>query len=161
MSSSSSSDFGRFFSRHRRAVFAFFVKRVRDRAWADDATQETFLRAFAGLPSLGDPDRALPWLFGVAHNVLREGARARDRLVPLVMDRETAADTPETLLLRSELGRTVDGALRRLSSQRRTALLLCIEDEIDYREIGRRLAWPVSKVRNEVHRARVALRATL
>lgn len=72
------SDLDRLFAEHGRAVLAYATRLTGDRQWAEDATQETLLRAWthpdAMSPTRGDPR---PWLLTVARNVVRDQVRAR------------------------------------------------------------------------------------
>jgi len=73
------SAFGELYRRHVRRVHAWFAVRI---DWAAaDLTAETFARAWARRRGFRDQHDgwALPWLLGIAHNVLRESAR-RDRI---------------------------------------------------------------------------------
>src|SRR5687768_15053880 len=71
--------FGELYERHVRAVFGWFERRL---TWAAaDLTAETFARAWLWRGRFRDEraGSALPWLLGIAQNVLRESVR-RDRL---------------------------------------------------------------------------------
>src|SRR4051812_17293626 len=46
---------------------------------ADDLAQETLLRGFRALKSLGDPDRVGPWLCGIALRTCLDWLKARER----------------------------------------------------------------------------------
>ncbi|MCC5575638.1 sigma-70 family RNA polymerase sigma factor [Microtetraspora sp. AC03309] len=67
------------YDRHYRAVLGYALLRA-DRQTAEDATGETFLIAWRRLDDMPDPP--LPWLLGVARNLLRKqrhaGLRGRE-----------------------------------------------------------------------------------
>src|SRR3954453_1727253 len=68
--------FGVLYGRHAAAVHGWLAPRV---AWAAaDLTAETFARAWLSRRGFSDErdGTALPWLLGIARNVLRESARA-------------------------------------------------------------------------------------
>ncbi len=160
-------EFRAVYDSHAHAVRRFLGDLLRDDTAADEATQETFVRAHARLPSLASSDKALPWLFGIARNVFHEEVRARRRHLRAVDDEDDgaaepdAAPSPEGLLLDAEADRHLSAALGDLPEDRRAALLLRVDHELDYDEIGNVMGWPVSKVKNEIHRARLALRTRL
>jgi len=54
------------FDRDGASIRRFLTDLLRDRDAADEATQETFVRAYRQLASLQEPARWRPWLFGVA-----------------------------------------------------------------------------------------------
>jgi RNA polymerase sigma-70 factor (ECF subfamily) len=62
---------------HHGALFGYCRKRLQSAADAEDALQETFLRAHKYFDSLDPARDARRWLFGIAHNVCVEIARAR------------------------------------------------------------------------------------
>src|SRR4029079_1637072 len=49
----------------------------------------------------------------------------------------------------------------RLPPPRRAALLLRIDQDLDYPEIAEVMGWALHKVKNEIHRARIAIRSAL
>jgi RNA polymerase sigma-70 factor, ECF subfamily len=140
-----------------------------DSAAADDATQETFARAFQRIDTLRDPDRITPWLFGIARNVALEARKERRRLGRVVdpavdVDRgPEAVDpcTPESTLLGREAVHIVDRALARLSTDRRAVLMLRMDHGVSYEDIAELMGWSLSKTKVEVHRGRLVLREEL
>jgi RNA polymerase sigma factor (sigma-70 family) len=72
---------------HRDEVFGFLVRRVgRDRA--EDAFQETFLRALRGYPRLRHGRHLRAWLYTIAARVAVDESRRRR---PMSTEHETAA----------------------------------------------------------------------
>ena len=158
---------------------------LRDQSAADEAAQETFVRAHARLPTLGDGDRLLPWLLGIARLVSLEQLRRNRREGPLPAlpgegDGASGAPgdgwsgsaqagaglrdggpSPEAALLGAEADRQLADALGRLSEERRAALLLRIDHGLGYPEIASALGWTLAKVKNEIHRSRLLLRERL
>jgi RNA polymerase sigma-70 factor (ECF subfamily) len=55
----------------------------------------------------------------------------------------------------------LEGALADLSEDRRAALLMRIDHGLGYGEIAAAMGWTLQKVKNEIHRARLQLRASL
>lgn len=160
-------DFRAVYDAHARAVRRFLGDLLRDDAAADEATQETFVRAHARLGTLRAGDKVLPWLFGIARNVFYEELRARRRHLRSIADGEERgeqldrAPSPEGLLLGAEADAQLGAALAELGDERRAALVLRIDHGLDYDEIAAVMGWPLSKVKNEIHRARLVLRARL
>jgi RNA polymerase sigma-70 factor (ECF subfamily) len=61
--------FAEIYSMYFPRVFAFCVKRVSDRAEAEDLAQETFVQLFRSLESFEGRSSLLTWTFGIAHHV--------------------------------------------------------------------------------------------
>jgi RNA polymerase sigma-70 factor (ECF subfamily) len=160
-------DFRSVYDAHARSVRRFLGDLLRDDAAADEATQETFVRAHSRLATLRAGDKVLPWLFGIARNVFYEELRARRRHLRAIDDDERAgaevdaAPSPEGMLLGAEADSQLQVALAELGEERRAALVLRIDHGLDYDEIGQIMGWPLSKVKNEIHRARLTLRTRL
>jgi RNA polymerase sigma-70 factor (ECF subfamily) len=160
--------FRRIFERHAAGIRRFLGDLLRDDALADEATQETFVRAHAGLSGIREHAKLRPWLFGIARNVSRERARARqrarreepldDEVGPAVVG---VAPSPQELLLGREADVVLAGAMSHLDEARRAALLLRIDHDLGYPDIAEIMGWNVAKVKNEIHRARLQLRAAL
>src|SRR5215471_17300128 len=66
--------FASLYDRYFNRVYDFLARMLRDRAAAEDVTQETFIHALTALPSLKKPEGFRSWLFMSARN------RALDRM---------------------------------------------------------------------------------
>jgi RNA polymerase sigma-70 factor (ECF subfamily) len=156
------------FERHAPAVRRYLRDLLRDAPAADEATQETFVRAHARLDAIRDADRLGPWLFGIARNVHLEYRRKLKRARPsgavgddALPEPVDAAPSPEEVMLGREADVVLAEALAAVSEERRAALVLRIDHELGYDEIAAHMHWSVQKVKNEIHRGRLQLRAPL
>jgi RNA polymerase sigma-70 factor (ECF subfamily) len=152
------------FDRDVAGVRRFLGDLLRDRDAADEAAQETFVRAHRQLGELRDAARWRPFLFGTARRVSLEAMRrrARDpRSLEGTPDRADRRPDPEGALLGRESDRMLARALATLDEDRRAALVLRLDHGLDYDGIAEAMGWPPAKVKNELHRARVLLRAAL
>lgn len=154
--------FGLLFDRHAAVIHRFIARRSTD-AVADDVVGETFLRAFERRHRF-DPDRddALPWLFGIAVNVLRHRRRDDLRFVPEVVDLVDDADPVGATGRRIDAERslrTVLSAVRRMPAGTRDVVLLHLWAGLGYEAVAEALDIPVGTVRSRLNRARTALRA--
>ncbi len=80
--------FERFYEEHRDEVYGY-LSRLLGRQEAEDAFQETFLRALRGYPKLAHGRHLRAWAFTIATRVAIEARRRRD---PALTAREPAAD---------------------------------------------------------------------
>jgi len=76
-------------------VYAFSARRLPTREAAEEATQETFTRALAGLDRCRNGDAFAGWLFGIAHHVVNEQYRAA-RLQTHSLDGDLDPADPES-----------------------------------------------------------------
>jgi RNA polymerase sigma-70 factor, ECF subfamily len=158
------SAFRAIFERYAPAVRRFLADLLGDPAAADEATQETFVRAHGRLDSVRNADRLLSWLFGIARMISLEQLRSRRRLALVPAETSAEADpapTPEAAMLSGEADSHLSKALSALPEDRRAALLLRVDHGLGYDEIATLLGWSLSKVKNEIHRARLKLREQL
>jgi RNA polymerase sigma-70 factor (ECF subfamily) len=153
------------FDRQAPGVRRFLGDLLRDDSAADEGTQETFVRAHFRLSTLSAPDKMQGWLFGIARMVFLESLRKKRREAPVADESEPPqidrAPTPEAALLGREADRVLDQALAGLSEERRAALLMRLDHGLGYGEIASAMGWKLQKVKNEIHRARLQLRAQL
>jgi RNA polymerase sigma-70 factor (ECF subfamily) len=161
------------YDRHARALLRYCARRVGTAA-AEDVVAQTFLLAFERRGNY-DPQRsgALPWLYGIATNVLRRHRRdevrayralARAGVDPLfradaVMDSHDQRIGEQTDA--SMAARRVAGVLAGLPHRQRDVLLLVAFAELEYDEVATSLGIPIGTVRSALHRARAKLRAAL
>lgn len=146
--------FAAIYDRHVGAVHGYLRRRVGDEV-AEDLTAEVFVRAFRGRAKYGvQHDTALPWLLGIASNLIGDHRRAERRrlraLERLASESASATRDRESFALSSSLVH----ALRRLPARDRDALLLVVWGELSYEEAARALCVPVGTVRSRIARAR-------
>lgn len=150
------------FERNVAGVRRFLGDLLKDSSAADEATQETFVRAHALLGRLKDRVRLQGFLLGIARNVAFEHHR-RGPTMEYVEDDATIdavlpAPDPESLMLDRELEVAFAQALSALKPERRAALLMRVDHGLPYEEIAEAMGWSLPTVKNEIHRARLKLR---
>jgi RNA polymerase sigma-70 factor (ECF subfamily) len=134
---------------------------VRDPDRADDAVQQTLVAMWRELPSLRDPDRFEAWTYRlVARFCLTEARRARRTGVREIrIDEATPAHSDA--FADSDLRDQLDRALRELSPEHRTVVVLHHYDGLPLGEIAEILGVPYGTVGSRVHHATRALRAAI
>jgi RNA polymerase sigma factor (sigma-70 family) len=148
------------FDRHYRAVYGYVSRRA-GRAIADDIAAETFTRAFERRSSFDcKATRALPWLLGIAVNLLAHHCRSEGRQFRALAPARPRADAASEGIDAALAERLVVG-LEQLDEDDREALLLYAWGELKYEEIAAALAIPLGTVQSRLHRARRKLRAAL
>ena len=153
--------------RYKRAVHAFFLRRLGDRAEADDLTQDVF----ASLARRVD-DRAIEniegYVFQVAANVLRD--RFRRQSVRPEIESEGFADpfarlideiSPEREAIGKDTYRRFVKALDTLPERPRMVFVLNRFEEMTAREIATRLGISQRQIEKDISRVLVLLREHL
>lgn len=163
-SSSDPSTFGLLFDRHVRAIYRFAWRRMGS-ALASDVTAETFTIAFARRNEF-DADRGefLPWLYGIATNVVRNHGRAeRRQLISMALGGDAGAllEDVEDRVDAAGAFRVLARSLADLHPGDRDVLLLFAWTDLGYDAIAQALGIPAGTVGSRLNRARRILRATL
>jgi RNA polymerase sigma-70 factor (ECF subfamily) len=127
MSDSSRFEYENLYRVHAQAVYAYCLRRTTTDE-AKDAMADVFVVAWRRFDVVPKGDGALPWLYGVAKNVLSDkqrSARRRDRLfVRAVSNFEPAVPGPEAQIVRKSEHEAVVSALGRLPEKDREIILL-------------------------------------
>jgi RNA polymerase sigma-70 factor (ECF subfamily) len=147
--------FGLVFDRHVTAVHAFVQRRV-GRDLAEEVTAETFARGFAHRGRYdAAQEQALPWLLGIASNVMRRHWRSERRRLAAYA-RAVQHERPEA---EPDVDGDVMRAVARLPRRQREVLLLAAWADLSYAEIAHALDLPIGTVRSRLARARSRLGA--
>ncbi len=161
--------FGHLFRGHAQAVYAFCARRTGDLSVAEDLTSITFLEAWRHRNRMPAPDfgSALPWLLGVATNVVRNARRAQRRYhsflerlpAPLVV---APAEDHAVARLATEAGlKDALGAISGLPEREQEVVMLVLWSGLSYDEAAAALDIPVGTVQSRLSRARTKLQITL
>ena len=158
--------FGRLYERHARAVQAFCLRRTAELQVAEDLTSAVFLEMWRKRRRIDvTTATALPFLLGVATNLLHEHWRRRRRHDAAVA-RIRNASPPATQGHEDEAIARVD-AIRELREARDTlralppreldVLTLVAWGDLSYEETSAALRVPIGTVRSRLSRARARL----
>jgi len=143
--------------RYQGPLFSYLTGRLRDRSEAEEAAQESFVRAFLSLNTLQKPESFYSWLLGIAGRVAKEQfrflkRRQQDREVAETMMANAAADHEEYPL---------DEAIAVLPETYRQVILLRFYEELSCQEVAQRLEMPLGTVTKTLSRAYALLRQEL
>ena len=158
--------FGEIVRRTRRQAYGLARRITRNHEDADDAVQESYVKAYRALDRF-EAGRALgPWLLTIvartALSAVRQGKRrAADPLdepaTPGGMPASERAADPDADPAALERRLDVERAFARLTPEHREILALRIEADLTYAAIAEALAVPVGTVMSRLARAREAL----
>ena len=141
--------------RHAAACTRFATRMLGNREDAEDATQETFLRAYRSLARYEERQAFRTWLFQILINRCRTAAVRRERRhrMFLVDDNAVASASvrpaAEASDLRAELQRVVDA----LDPDQREAFLLKHVEQLSYDQMAAATGVGVSALKMRVKRA--------
>jgi RNA polymerase sigma-70 factor (ECF subfamily) len=159
--------FDRLVLKYRSRIVELAMRYTRNRADAEDATQETFIKAYRGLRHFRSDSAFYTWLYRIASNCAKNllKARRRDSFRNAIdfSDYQHAVRqprrlwdlaTPEELALTADIRGMTNTALEGLSEEQRTAVTLREIDGLSYQQIASAMSIPVGTVRSRVFRAR-------
>lgn len=161
-----SRQFGTLFDRHARAVYNHCFRRIADWAAAEDLTSVVFLEAWRrrGDISRFERDSALPWLLGIANNVLRNRNRsvrrhraALARMPPIPIEPDPSDGVATRLDDERRMAEILE-LVKRLSAADQDVLSLCVWDGLGYDDAAVALGVPAGTVRSRLSRAKARLR---
>lgn len=146
--------------RYQSPVRAFLTRMTRgDGHLADDLAQETFLKAWKKMRVYRGEAKFSTWLLSIAFNEFR--AVVRKRSESLSADLEESADEKQAEVVDHGLRMDLTGALERLSSSERAAILLCCQNGQSHEEAARILDCPVGTVKTNILRGKEKLKRLL
>lgn len=151
--------------KYQRRIHAIVARYIADPQEQLDVIQEVFLKAYRGLESFRGESQFFTWVYRIACNTAKNYLIAKDRRPP---DHDIDASlaesfglhgleelaSPEHLMLRDEIERTVFNAIHALSDDMQEAIVMREIEGLSYEAIALRMNCPVGTVRSRIFRAR-------
>jgi len=163
--------FEEFVRENEKTVYRLALRTLGSREDAEDAAQETFLKAFASLRAFRGESSVKVWLCRIARNVCIDALRRRRETVSLTTEDESGetaereiADMradPAGIAERRDLQERVAAAVRLLPAEQREAFLLRAVAGCSYEEIAATLDTDLGTVKSRIFRARKKLAGIL
>ncbi|RKU20926.1 hypothetical protein C6503_05440 [Candidatus Poribacteria bacterium] len=164
------SAFGILVEKYQKSVHALAWRKIGDFHYAEEITQDTFLRVYQKLSTLRDPSQFLRWLYVIADRLCLNWLRKQKKHEKQLQSLE---DTPMEEVAESAYARyvleqreteateqrfeIVEKLLEKLPEGERTVTTLYYLGEMTTTEIGKFLGVSVKAVRLRLHRARKRL----
>ncbi len=159
--------------KYQHKIYSIIGRYVRDQAEVQDVAQEAFIKAYRALDKFRGESAFYTWLYRIAINTAKNHLVSRSRRPPASdvevdeaefysgSDLLKDADTPESNLLCAEIQKAVDGAIRELPEDLRSAVTLREMEGLSYEDIAAIMDCPVGTVRSRIFRAREAIDKTI
>lgn len=160
--------FGQLVREYQGRLFGLVLMMVRQRAGAEEVTQDAFVRAYTHIGQYDDRRPFYPWIAAIAVRLAQNWLRQHGRTV----QREgTALDSVAepgesnagslSALIDDEAKRSLWRAVEALPSGERTAVILYYRDEMAVSDIARALGVTTGTIKTFLFRARRHLRDRL
>jgi RNA polymerase sigma-70 factor (ECF subfamily) len=137
---------------------------------AEDAAQDTFLKAYQALPKFRPEASLYTWLYRIATNTCIDYKRkpvfeslfgASEEGERLIHDRVSDDPSPERLYQSKQMNQALQEGLARLSPKLRAVIVLLEIEGLSYEEIAETLDISLGTVKSRVARAREDLKKTM
>jgi RNA polymerase sigma-70 factor (ECF subfamily) len=159
---------------HERSVYIMALSLLQNEADAEDAAQETFLKAFRNLAQFRGEAKFGTWLVSIALNEARSRLRSRKAVkmeslddIPEGQENVSPAllrdwrEIPSEALERKEVRQLLQHAIGDLPLIYREVFLLRDVEELSVNESAETLGISISSVKVRLHRARIMLQKKL
>jgi RNA polymerase sigma-70 factor (ECF subfamily) len=152
--------FGQLVQAYQRPVFNLTYRMLGNAQEAEDAAQETFLRAYASLRQYNTDHKFSTWLFSIAnHHCIDRLRKRRATLVsiddnPVLENMEGETPEPEGSALAGEQSAEIQRLINQLEPEYRMPLILRYWEDYSYEEIAQTLELTVAAVKSRLFRAR-------
>ena len=147
----------RWYSDHRRSLYALCLAYLKNPQEAEEAVQETFIKALKKVFTFRGDSEPITWLRRIAVNVCLDRVRSVSwkwlrKQVPLEST-IPASETP-----RPEIVHQLDQGLKQLSPQQRMVVVLRFYEDLSLEEIGTVTGLHTGTVKRHLYRALDRLR---
>ncbi len=163
-------------TRHRKAVYNFIVRFVRDAAQAEDVLQETFLRVIKSADAYEKQAKFTTWLYTIARNLCVDAARRGKHRRAASLDAPVNNDPEAPALIeriadagagvdRQAIGRQMalrmQEAIAQLPDEQREIFILREVNDLQFNEIADIVGCPENTVKSRMRYALEKLREAL
>ena len=148
--------FYKLYHQFKGRVFAICYRLLAQRSLAEDATQESFIRAWQQLPHFRGDSSFSTWLHSISARAAVDLWR-KNKMMRLVSDEEIPEQAAPAVADEPEL----EAAIRRLPAQARTVFVLFALEGYQHNEIAALLDIAEGSSKAQYHRARQLLRSWL
>ena len=159
--------FSKLVEAYQKPVYNLAYRLLGNSVEAEDAAQETFIRAYTKLETY-DPSRKFSsWMLSIASHYCIDMLRRRranelsiDELPPMVDLSMPKATQPEHAVMEGQAADEVQQLLDTLPPSYRTPVILRYWYDMSYREIANTMGVTESTIKTRLHRARAKLAET-
>jgi RNA polymerase sigma-70 factor, ECF subfamily len=149
--------FEELYHRYKRHIFTFCLKLAGDRALAEDATHDTFIKMHRSIETLSDPGFFRSWLFSIARNGVFRQLHRQQRNGSLDEESVWTDETPLTITESNDSASIIASCIDALKPEYKEVLLLREYEQHSYDDIALITGDSESSVKSRLFKARKAL----
>jgi RNA polymerase sigma-70 factor, ECF subfamily len=143
--------------RYQTSIYRVALRMLGSRADAQDAVQETFVRAWRALPRFRHDSAISTWLYRIVTRRALDRIASRRSTGTLDEVEVEAGPDPAQAAEHQERLRAVTGAIANLPPDQRAALVLREFEGLSYQEVAQVLGASVPAIKTRIHRARMTI----
>lgn len=149
--------FERIYSEYYDIVFGYIRSLCRDEQWAEEITQEAFLKALKRIDSFRGECKLNVWLCQIAKNTFYTAAKQRQRHTDFPPERLSSDETPDQKISDRETARQLHRLLHTLEEPYKEVFWMRTFGELSFQEIAALFEKTESWARVTYHRAKIKL----
>ncbi len=153
--------FGVLVERYKGMLYSMARRLMKDPGRAEDAAQESFIKAWAALPGFKGESKFSSWLYRICYNTCISELRKRKPEVELDEAMGVSVEGPVKEFRNRDIQTTIQEEVSKLPEDYRAALTLYHFNGLSYEEIAKLTHRPMGTVKAHIHRARAALKTRL
>ena len=168
--------FNRLVYRWQKKIFLFACRYTMNTHSAQDITQETFIRAYKGLPNLQNRERFGAWLYQIALNLCKDRYKKKSPNLVSIQElteksddghmlphelRQDAAENPDEQVRKAELMAHIQKALNLLPEEQRIVVVMKQYQGLKFSEIADILQEPLNTVKSRMYHGLAAIHKNL
>jgi len=155
--------FAELIDRYKARIFHTTLRILGNREDAEEAAQDTFVRAFRGLENFREDATFSTWIYRICVNTCLNLLESRKRfkaqdIAKTPLEELPFIESPENSFEEEDLQTRVFSAAEKLPDKYRTVLVLYHIQHLAYQEIAEIMQMPMGSVKTHLFRARAMLR---
>lgn len=145
--------------RYQKKLLRYAINLIQDKSKAEDAVQESFIKAFVNLNSFNIKMKFSSWIYRIVHNQVMNIFNKSKRELPLLdnVDFDSGKNI-ELDLSKKEIQERVNKCIDKMSIMYSEPLSLHYIEERSYEEISDILRLPVGTVGTRINRAKIIMK---
>lgn len=155
--------FGALIDRYKARIYHTTLRILGNREDAEEAAQDTFVRAYRGLEHFREDSTFSTWIYRICVNTCLNLLESRKRFKAQDIDSTPIEElpyieSPESHFGEEDLQSRVFSSMKNLPEKYRTVLVLYHMQHLAYQEIAEIMQMPLGSVKTHLFRARAMLR---
>lgn len=149
--------YARLVDQYKSYAFTIALKILNNRADAEEAAQDAFIKAFQHLKSFNRKARFTTWLYRIVFNTAVSYKRKNRHIMSSIDNHDQSADSEESTLERQDKTAFLVLAMEKLNEADRMAIQLYYIKEFSLEEVAEMMGQRMNTLKVRVHRARQRL----